>query len=37
MRKEIVNQVQEASTESPREDKPKEEHTEIHSNENDKN
>ena len=37
MREEIVNQVQEASTKGPREDKLREKHTEIHSNENDKN
>ena len=35
MGKEIVNQVQEAQ--SPGQDKPKEEHTETHSNQNDKN
>ena len=35
MGKEIVNQVQEAQ--SPRQDKPKEEHTEMHSNQTDKN
>ena len=35
MGKEIVNQVQEAQ--SPRQDKPKEEHTQTHSNQNDKN
>ena len=35
MGKEIVNQVQEA--ESPRKDKPKEEHTKTHSNQADKN
>ena len=35
MGKEIVNQVQEAQ--SPRKDKPKEEHTETHSNQTDKN
>ena len=34
MQKEIVNQVQEIQ--SPRQDKPKEEHTETHSNETDK-
>ena len=34
MGKEIVNQVQEA--EYPRKDKPKEEHTETHSNQTDK-
>ena len=33
--KEIVNQVQEAQ--SPRQDKPKEEHTKTHSNQTDKN
>ena len=37
MGKEIVNQVQEAERESPRQDKPKEEHTETHSNQTDKN
>ena len=35
MGKEIVNQVQEAQ--SPRQDEPKEEHTEIHSDQTDKN
>ena len=35
MGKEIVNQVQEAQ--SPIQDKPKEEHTETHSNQTDKN
>ena len=35
MGKETVNQVQEAQ--SPRQDKPKEEHTQTHSNQNDKN
>ena len=35
MEKKIVNQVQEAQ--SPRKDKPKEEHTETHSNQTDKN
>ena len=35
MGKEIVNQVQEAG--SPRKDKPKEEYTETHSNQTDKN
>ena len=35
MEKEIVNQVQEAQ--SPRKDKPKEECTETHSNQTDKN
>ena len=35
MGKEIVNQVQAAQ--SPRQDKPKEEHTETHSNQTDKN
>ena len=35
MGKEIVNQVQEAQ--SPRKDKPKEEHTETHSNQTDQN
>ena len=34
MGKEIVNQVQKAQ--SPRQDKPKEEHTETHSNQTDK-
>ena len=34
MGKELVNQVQEAQ--SPRQDKPKEEHTEMHSNQTDK-
>ena len=34
MGKEIVNQVQEAQ--SPKQDKPKEEHTKTHSNQNDK-
>ena len=34
MQKEIVNQVQEIQ--SPRQDKPKEEHTETHSNQTDK-
>ena len=33
MTKEIVNQVQEMQ--SPKKDKPKEEHTETHSNQND--
>ena len=33
--KELVNQVQEAQ--SPRRDKPKEEHTKTHSNQTDKN
>jgi len=33
--KEIVNQVQEAQ--SPRQDEPKEEHTETHSDQTDKN
>ena len=32
--KEIINQVQEAQ--SPKKDKPEEEHTETHSNQNDK-
>ena len=35
MGREIVNQDQEAQ--SPRQDKPKEEHTETHSNQTDKN
>ena len=35
MGKEIVNKVQEAQ--SPRQDKPKEEHTKTHSNQMDKN
>ena len=35
MGKEIVNQVQEAQ--SPRQDEPKEEHTETHSDQTDKN
>ena len=35
MGKEIVNQVQEAQ--SPRQDKPKEKHTETHTNQNDEN
>ena len=35
MGKEIVNQIREA--ESPRKDKPKEEHTKIHSDQTDKN
>ena len=35
MGKEVVNQVQEGQ--SPRKDKPKEEHTKIHSNKSDKN
>ena len=35
MGKEIVNQVQEMQ--SPRQDKPKEEHTETHGNQTDKN
>ena len=35
MGKEMANQVQE--TESPRQDKPKEEHAKIHSNQTDKN
>ena len=35
MGKETVNQVQEAQ--SPRQDKPKEEHTQTHSNQTDKN
>ena len=35
MGKETFNQVQEAQ--SPRQDKPKEEHTETHSNQTDKN
>ena len=35
MGKEIVNQVQEAQ--SPRKDKPKEEHIKTHSNQTDKN
>ena len=35
MGKEIINQVQEAQ--SPRQDKCKEEHTETHSNQTDKN
>ena len=35
MGKEIVNQVQKAQ--SPRQDKPKEEHTKTHSNQTDKN
>ena len=35
MGKEIINQVQER--ESPRKDKPKEEHTKTHSNHTDKN
>jgi len=34
MQKEIVNQVQEIQ--SPRQDKPKEEHAETHSNQTDK-
>ena len=33
--KEVVNQVQEAQ--SPKQDKPKEEHNETHSNQTDKN
>ena len=35
MKKDIVNQVQEAQ--SPRQDKPREKHTETHSNQTDKN
>ena len=35
MRKEIVKQIQEAQ--SPRKHKPKEEHTQTHSNQTDKN
>ena len=35
--KEIINQVQESPRESPRQDKPKEEHTKMHSNQVDKN
>ena len=35
--KEIINQVQEFHTESPRQDKPKEEHTETHHNQTDEN
>ena len=35
MGKEIVNQIQKAQ--SPRQDKPKEEHTKTHSNQTDKN
>ena len=35
VRKELVNQVQEAQ--SPRQDKPKEEYIEIHSNQTDRN
>ena len=37
MGKEIISQVQEFHTESPRQDKPKEEHTRTRSNETDKN
>ena len=36
MGKEIISQVQEFHTQSPRQDKPKEEHTETHSNQTDK-
>ena len=35
--KEIINQIQEFHTESPRQDKPKEEHTETHHNQTDEN
>ena len=35
MGKEVVNQVQ--GGQSPRKNKPKEEHTEVHSNKSDKN
>ena len=37
MGKEIISQVQEFHTESPRQDKPKEEHTETHHNQTDEN
>ena len=37
MGKEIDNQVHEVPAESPRQDKSKEEHTETHSNQTDKN
>ena len=37
MGKEIISQVQEVHTESPRQDKPKEEHTETHHNQTDEN
>ena len=37
MGKEIISQVQEFHTQSPRQDKPKEEHTETHSTQTDKN
>jgi len=37
MGKEIISQVQEFHTQSPRQDKPKEEHTETHHNQTDEN